>query len=89
MGIQSKEADLGDSSEELSLENELALLVLFRGLVRLVVFPTNHLTAATARYVADDVTACRHITLGLFGGVDVDDIVEKVGFAMLATEVLQ
>jgi hypothetical protein len=39
-------------------------------------------------YVAHDVAAGRHVALVGFRFGDVDDLVEEVGFAVLAAEVL-
>lgn len=80
---------LRDVAEQLSLEDELALLVLLRVLKGLVVFPAHRLLTLAAGDVADNVAARRHVTLVGLAGVDVDDIVEEVGFAVLATEILR
>lgn len=79
----------GDNAQQLGLEDELALLVLLAGLVRLVVFPPDGARAAAALDVAHDVAAGCHVTLGGLGGLDVDDAVEEVCLAMLASEVLR
>lgn len=79
---------LADHAQQLALEDELALLVLLRGLVRLVVLPADRLAAAPAGDVANDVTARRHVALRRFQGVDVDHHLEEVSLAVLAAEVL-
>lgn len=79
---------LRDRAEELSLKNVLALLVLLRGLVRLVVLPADGLLALPARDVAHDVPAGRHVALAGLALGDVDNRVEEVGLAVLAAEVL-
>jgi len=38
-------------------------------------------------YVADDVSASRHVSFGGFAGCYVDDVVEEVGFAVLTAEI--
>ena len=78
----------GDGAQELCLEDELALLVLLARLVGLVVFPADRLLALAAVDVAYNVAARRHVALVGVGFGHVDDAVEQVGFAVLATEVL-
>ena len=75
-------------AQQLGLEDELALLVLFRRLVGLVVLPPDRLAAATAHNVTHNVPARRHIALAGIAGIDIDHGVEQVRFAVLASEVL-
>lgn len=75
-------------AEQLGLQNELALLVLLRRLVRLVVLPADNLAAAATGDVAHHVPARRHIALGRSARFDIDHRVEQVRFAMLAPKVL-
>ena len=49
--------------DELTLEDELALLVFLAGLVGLVVLPADRLLALSAVYIAHDVAARRHVPL--------------------------
>lgn len=79
---------LANSHKQFRLQNELALLVLFRRLIGLVVLPAHGLTAAAAKYVADDVATGGHVAFGGLGGVDIDDFVKEVGLTVLAAEVL-
>ena len=79
---------LGDGAQQLGLEDELALLVLLASLVGLVVFPAHRLLALGAVDVADNVAAGGHVALVGVGLGDVDDVVEEIGLAMLAAEVL-
>jgi hypothetical protein len=78
----------GYRAEQLRLENELALLVLFASLISLVVLPADRLFALAAVDVAYDVAAGGHVALVGLGFADVDDAVEEVRFAVLAAEVL-
>jgi hypothetical protein len=75
-------------TQQLLLQNVLALLVLLRALVRTIVLPTNNLTALFAGDVAHQVTAGGHVALASLALSDVHDGVEEVGFAVLAAEVL-
>lgn len=80
---------LTDVTEQLGLEDELALLVLLARLVRLIVFPADGLLALLAGDVAHDMAARRHAALRRLARLDVDHAVEEVGLAVLAAEVLQ
>ena len=79
---------LRNIAEQLSLEDKLALFVFLRVFICLVVLPTHSLLALAAGNVADDVSSRCHISLARFAGVDVDNAVEEIGLAMLATEIL-
>ena len=70
------------------LKDILPLLVLLRALVRLVVLPPHRLLALSTKDVADNVSARRHVALVRLASFDVDDVVEEVGFSVLAAEVL-
>lgn len=74
--------------EQLRLENKLALLVFFRRLVGLVVFPADNLVTNATADVAHDVAAGGHVALARVGTLDVDDGVEEVCLTVLAAEVL-
>jgi len=74
-------------AKQLSLEDELSLFVLLRSLVCFVVFPADDALAVLAADISDDVATGGHVALDSFIFVDVDDVVEKVGFAVLAAEV--
>jgi len=78
---------LADVAEQLGLEDELALLVLFAGFVGLVVLPTDCFVALTASDVADNVPACRHVTFARLASRHVHDTVEQIRLAVLAAEV--
>jgi len=75
-------------AKELSLKDELALLIPLGRLVRLVVLPADNLATDAARDVAHNMAARRHGSLGRFARLDVDYRVEEVRFAMLTAEVL-
>lgn len=77
-----------DVTEQLGLENELALLVLLARVVGLVVRPAHIVLALATEDVPHDVSARRHVPLVRLPGGDVHDRVEEVGFAVLAAEVL-
>lgn len=76
-------------AQQLRLEDELALFVLLRRLVRAVVLPANNLVALPAGNVAHNVSAGRHAAVAGLAEVDVDDLAEQKGLAMLAAEVLR
>jgi len=80
---------LGNIAEQLSLKNELALLVFLTSLIRLIVLPANCLAALSARNIPYDVAAGCHVTLGGIASYDVDDVVEEVSFTVLTAEVLE
>jgi hypothetical protein len=80
--------DLCDVAEKLGLENKFALLILFRRLVCLVVFPSNDLGALAAGDVSNDVATGGHVALARIAGVDIDDIVEEICLTVLAAKVL-
>jgi hypothetical protein len=79
---------LVDLAKQFGLENELALLVFLRRLVRLVVFPTDGLLALLAANVSYDMSTGGHVALARLAGCDVDDVLEQIRLSMLATEVL-
>lgn len=76
------------NAEKLLLENELPFFVFLAAFVGLVVLPSYRILALAARDVAHDMPPCGHATLHSLGLGNVDDIVEKVGFAVLAAETL-
>jgi len=78
---------LSNITKQLRLKNELPLLIFLTTLKRLIVFPSHGITTLPALYVADDVSASRHVSLGGFAGCYVDDVVEEVGFAVLTAEI--
>lgn len=77
-----------DLTQQLSLQDELALLILLRRLVRAVVLPPDGSLTLPAADIAHDVATRRHVALVGLAQLDVDDDVEEVGFAVLAAEVL-
>lgn len=79
----------GHHAQQLLLQDELALLVLFRALKCLVVFPPNHLFTLSACDVSHNVSAGGHVAVAWLGSLSVYDAVEEEGFAVLATEVLR
>jgi hypothetical protein len=79
---------LTNLTQQLLLQDILALLILLRALVRSIIFPPNHLTALSASDISHQMTAGGHVALTGLALLDVDDGVEEVGFAVLAAEVL-
>ena len=77
-----------DVAEQLGFEDELALLVLFGGLVGFVILPAHGFLALAAGNVTHDVSACGHVTFAGLAWEDVHDIVEEKGLAMLTAKVL-
>jgi hypothetical protein len=75
-------------AQKLTLQDELALLVLLAGLISLVILPSDRLLALSAVNVAYDVAAGGHVALAGLRLCDVDDVIEEVRFAMLTAEVL-
>lgn len=75
-------------AEELFLKDEFALFVFLAALVRLVVLPPHSLFALSAGDVTNYMSTGSHAALDSLRLGDVDDVVEEVGFAMLAAEVL-
>lgn len=82
------ETRLADIAQQLGLEDELALLVLLAGLVCLVVLPAHRLLTLLTRDVSHNMATCSHASLGRLARIDVHNVVEEVGLAMLAAEVL-
>ena len=79
---------LGDIAQQLCLQDKLPLLILLTAFERLIVLPPHRLIALSARNIPHNMSARCHVALGGFAGCDVYDIIEEVGFAMLAAEVL-
>ena len=77
-----------DLTQQLLLQDVLALLVLLRRLVGAVVLPAHDLLALAAVDVAHHVPARGHVALPGLALLDVHDRVEQVRFAVLAAEVL-
>ena len=75
-------------TQQFSLQDVLSFLILLARLKRLIVFPAYRLVALSARNIPHDVSAGCHVSLTGIAGRDVDDVVEEVRFAMLATEIL-
>lgn len=81
--------DSVDDAEQLVLQDVFPLLVLLGRLESLVVLPAHRLLALLAADVAHDVSARGHVALDGIRQDDVDDVVEQVGLAVLASEVLR
>lgn len=79
---------LDHDTEKLLFENELALLVFLTALVCLVVFPSYRCLALSTGDITHDVSPGCHASFDSFTLCDIDDIVEEVCFAVLASEVL-
>ncbi len=75
-------------AEQLSLQDVLSLLVLLSRLERLVILPAYRLVTLSAGNIPHNVSARSHVPLAGIARRDVDDIVEQVRLAMLASEVL-
>lgn len=75
-------------TEELLFQDKFALLVLLAALVCLVVLPSYRFLALSAGDITHNVSAGCHAAFNSFTLCDVDDIIEEVCFAMLASEVL-
>ena len=76
-------------AQKFLLQDVFALLVLLASLVRPVVLPAHHLLTLPAEDVSDHMPASSHVALNGLTLLVIDDAVEEVCFAMLATEVLQ
>ena len=74
--------------QQLGLQNVFAFLVLLGVLKRPLILPTHEMPTLSAVYVPYDVPSRGHISLCGIAGVDVDDVFEEEGFAVLASEVL-
>jgi len=85
--LRSRVPSSGDGAQKLFLQDELALLVLFTGFIRLIVFPADGLLALAAVDVAYYVTSRSHIALVGVRLGDVDDGIEEVRLAVLTAEV--
>ena len=79
---------LVNGTQQLRLQDVFALLVLFRRFKRLVILPADRLLALPAVDVAHHVPARRHVAFDRLGLRDIHHRVEKVGFSVLAAEVL-
>ena len=77
----------GDRAQQLAFEDELALFVLLASLIRLIVFPADGLVTLFANDVSDNMSSGCHVSLHSLGLLDIYDVREEEGFAMLATEV--
>lgn len=75
-------------AEKLLLKDELPLFVFLAALKGLVVLPSYRFLALATGDVAYNMPSGSHATLHSFGLGDVDDVVEEVGFAVLAAETL-
>jgi hypothetical protein len=75
-------------AKQLSLQDVLSFFVLLARLKCLIILPAYRLVALSAGNISHYVSARGHIPLTGIARRDVDDIVEEVCFAMLATEIL-
>jgi len=78
---------LSNIAKQLGLKNKLPLLILLTTLKRLIVLPAHRLVTLPTTNIPHDMSARRHVSLGGFAGGDVHDVVEEVGFAVLAAEI--
>jgi hypothetical protein len=78
---------LTHDTQQLFLKNELALLVFLTALICFVVLPSYCFLALSAVDVAHDMFSRCHVTFDGIGLSDVHNIIEEVGFAMLAAEI--
>jgi hypothetical protein len=81
-------AILSNVAEKLGFKNELALLVFFGSFIRLVVLPTHRLFTLFTRNISDNMSTCSHVSLARLSGINIDYIIKKVSFPVLATKVL-
>jgi hypothetical protein len=79
---------LTHDTEKLFFEDKLALLVFLTALVCLVVLPSYRFLALSAGDITHDVPTGCHAALYSIALRDVDDVIEEVCFAVLASEVL-
>lgn len=79
---------LAHDAEQFLFQDELALLVFLARLVCLVILPPYRFLALSAGNIAHDVSAGSHAPLDGFRLGDVHNVIEEVGFAMLAAEIL-
>ena len=86
--LMSKPHYLVHRTQQLRLQYELPLFILLTRLVRLVVLPPYCLFALSAYYIPYNMPAGGHISFCGFGLRNIHDCIEKVGFTVLATEVL-
>lgn len=80
-------AQSSNVAQQLSFEDEFALLVLLCIFIRLVIFPANRLLALPACDVTDNVPPRGHVSLARLASFNVDDAVKEVGFAVLTSKV--
>ena len=80
---------LGDIAQKLGLQYKLALLILFTALKRFIILPPHRLVALPARDVPYNVPTGGHVAFGGFASGYIDNVVEEVGLAVLAAEILQ
>ena len=78
----------GRKTQQLFFEDELALLVLLRALIRLVVLPSHGLFALPAADIPYHMSTGRHIALSWFACRDIDYVFEQVSFTVLPAEIL-
>jgi len=74
-------------AKQLCLQNVFPFLVLLSRLKCFVVLPAHRLVAFLALNVSYNVSASGHVAFSWFAFFNVDDIVKKVGFAVLPSEV--
>ena len=84
----SREPVLCDVTKQLRLQYKLPFLILLATLKRLIVFPSHGLIALSAGDISHYVSSRRHVAFGSITCGYVDDVVEEVGFAVLAAEIL-
>ena len=88
MSCQPRRNALGHYAEELFFQDELALFVLFTGLIGLIVLPPHCFLALPACNVSNNVLPRGHAALHRLGLGDVDNAVKQIRLAMLTAEVL-
>lgn len=79
---------LAHDAEQFLFQDELALLVFLARLVCLVILPPYRFLALSAGNIAHDVSAGGHAALDGLGLGDIHNVIEEVGFAVLAAEIL-
>ena len=80
---------LGDITQKLGLQYKLPLLIFLTALKGLIILPPHRLVALSASNIPYNMSASGHVALGGFACGYIYDVVEEVGFAVLAAEILQ
>lgn len=80
---------LGDITQKLGLQYKLPLLIFLTALKSLIILPPYRLVALSASNIPYNMSAGGHVAFRGFACGYIYDVVEEVGFAVLAAEILQ